>query len=153
VETEKREVEQRRAQALLDAAAAESARETAADNVISASTLLADLRREAEIESDSLAQQRATAAAAAERRRATSAEVRRIEGELADFAAREERHRLDVAEMTGRAGDLRASIVDLETKASSVETDRAREEEQIADLTNQLQLAREQADSFSAELS
>src|SRR5262249_44430695 len=147
------EVEQRRTQALLDAAAAESARETAADNVIRASALLADLRREAEVESDSLAQQRATSAAAAERRRATTAEVRRIEAAVSDFAARVERHRLDVAEMTGRSEDLRTSIVDLETKASTVESDRAREEEQIADLTSQLQLAREQADSFSTELS
>ena len=153
VETEMHEVVQRRTQALLDATAAESARETAADNVIRASALLADLRREAEVESDSLAHQRATSAAAAERRRATTAEVRRIEAEVSDFAARVERHRLDVAEMTGRSEDLRTSIVDLETKASTVESDRAREEEQIADLTNQLQLAREQADSFSTELS
>ncbi|HEU5238931.1 MAG TPA: hypothetical protein VFU37_17505, partial [Pyrinomonadaceae bacterium] len=114
---------------------------------------LADLRRETEVESESLAHQRATAAAAAERRRATSAELRRIEGELADFATRVERHRLDVADMSNRAEDLRTSIVDLEAKASSVESDRAREEEQIAELTVSLQLAREQADSFSAELS
>ena len=76
--------------ALLDAEEAEAAREAAADNVIKASALLADLRREAEIEGEGLAGQRATAAAAAERRRATTAEVRRIEGELADFAARVE---------------------------------------------------------------
>jgi chromosome segregation protein len=153
VESERYEIEQRRSQALLDAESAETARETAADNVIRASALLADLRRGAEVESESLAQQRATAAAAAERRRATSSEVRRMEGELADFAARVERHRLDVADMSNRAEDLRTSIVDLEAKASSVESDRARDEEQIADLTNKLQLAREQADSFSAELS
>jgi chromosome segregation protein len=153
VESERREVEQRRTQALVDAESAETARETAADNVIRASALLADLRREAEVESESLAQHRATAAAAAERRRATSAEVRRIESELTDFAARVDRHRVDVAEMSGRAEDLRASIVDLEMKASFVASDRAREEEQISDLTNKQQLAREQADSFSAELS
>jgi chromosome segregation protein len=115
--------------------------------------LLTDLRREAEIESESLAGQRATAAAAAERRRATTAEVRRIEGELADFAARVERHRMDVAEMTGRSEELRQSIAYLEHAASTVEIDRAREEELIADLSNKLQEARRQADEFSAELS
>ena len=153
VEEERLEVENRRARALLEAEAAETAREAAADNVIKASALLTDLRREAEIESESLAGQRATAAAAAERRRATTAEVRRIEGELADFAARVERHRMDVAEMTGRSEELRQSIAYLEHAASTVESDRAREEELIADLSNKLQEARRQADEFSAELS
>jgi chromosome segregation protein len=153
VEEERLEVENRRARALLEAEAAETAREAAADNVIKASALLTDLRREAEIESESLAGQRATAAAAAERRRNTTAEVRRIEGELADFAARVERHRMDVAEMTGRSEELRQSIAYLEHAASTVESDRAREEELIADLSNRLQEARRQADEFSAELS
>ena len=103
VEAERLEVESRRARALLEAEAAEAAREAAADNVIRASALLTELRREAEIESESLAGQRAAAAAAAERRRATTAEVRRIEGELADFAARVDRYRMDLAEMAGRS--------------------------------------------------
>src|SRR5829696_2836308 len=153
VEQERLEVENRRAQALLEAEAAESARETAADNVIKASASLADLRREAEIESESLAGQRAAAAAAAERRRATTAELRRIEGELADFASRVERYRMDLAEMAGRSEELKLSIADLELAASSVETDRAREEELISDLSSRLQEARRQADEFSAELS
>ena len=153
VDEERLEIENRRGQALLEAEAAETAREAAADKVIKASALLNDLRREAEVKSDSLAQQRAAAAAASERRRATTAELRRIEGELADFAARVERHRMELAEMAGRSDELKLSIADLELAASSVESDRAREEEQIADLSNQLQEARRQADEFSAELS
>jgi chromosome segregation protein len=153
VDEERLEIENRRAQALLEAEAAETAREAAADKVIKASALLTDLRREAEIESESLAQQRAAAAAASERRRATTAELRRIEGELADFAARVERHRMELAEMAGRSDELKLSIGDLEFAASTVESDRAREEEQIADLSNRLQEARRQADEFSAELS
>jgi len=153
VEEERIEIEQRRANALAEAEAAEAAREAAADNVIRASALLTDLRREAELESESLAGQRASAAAAAERRRSTTAELRRIEGELADFAARVQRHRMDLAEMDGRAEELKLSIADLEFKASSVESDRAREEEQINDLSNRLQQARRQADECSTELS
>src|SRR4029434_7961060 len=65
VDQERLEVENRRARALLKAEAEETARELAADNVIKASALLTDLRREAEIESESLAAQRATAATAA----------------------------------------------------------------------------------------
>src|SRR5215213_4936351 len=153
VDQERLEVENRRARALLEAEAAETAREAAADNVIKASGLLADLRRETETESESLAGQRATAAAAAERRRGTSSELRRSEGELADFAARVNRYRMDLAEMAGRSEELKLSIADLELAANSVESDRAREEEQIADLSNRLQEARRQADEFSAELS
>ena len=153
VEEEKIEIEQRRTNALAEAETAEAAREAAADNVIRASALLTDLRREAELESESLAGQRAAAAAAAERRRSTTAELRRIEGELADFAARVQRHRMDLAEMDGRAADLKVSIADLEHKASSVESDRAREEENITDLSNRLQQARQQADECSTELS
>jgi chromosome segregation protein len=153
VDAEKIEVEQRRVQALFEAEAAETAREAAADQVIRASASLTELRKAAEVESESLAAQRATAAAAAERRRATTAELRRIEGELADFAARVDRYRMDVAEMEGRSAELQLSIADLEFKASTVEADRAREEEQIATLSQQLQEARRQADEFSTELS
>jgi chromosome segregation protein len=153
VEEERIDIEQRRTRALEEADTAESARESAADNVIRASALLTDLRREAELESESLAGQRAAAAAAAERRRSTTAELRRIEGELADFAARVQRHRMDLAEMDGRAEELKLSIADLEFKASTVESDRAREEDQINDLSNRLQQARRQADECSTELS
>jgi chromosome segregation protein len=153
VDEERLEVENRRAQALLEAEAAETAREAAADKVIKASASLTDLRREAESESESLAQQRAAAAAASERRRATTAELRRVEGELADVAARVDRHRMELAEMGGRSDELKLSIADLDLAASSVESDRAREEERIADLSNRLQEARRQADESSTELS
>jgi chromosome segregation protein len=55
--------------------------------------------------------------------------------------------------MEGRGAELQLSIADLELKASTVESDRAREEEQIAALSEKLQEARRQADEFSAELS
>jgi chromosome segregation protein len=138
---------------LQEAEIAEAAREAAADNVINASALLADIRREAEIDSEALALQRATAAAAAERRRATTAELRRIEGELSDFASRVERYRFDLAEMSGRTDELTESITDLEQKASSVESDRAREEEEISELSAQLLDARQRADELSKQLS
>ncbi|HTG92692.1 MAG TPA: chromosome segregation protein SMC [Pyrinomonadaceae bacterium] len=150
---ERRELEQRRSRALLDAVAAEQARESAADHVIQASGLLADLRREAEVESESLAAQRAAAAAAAERRRSTTAELRRLEAELADVRARLDRHGVDLSEMSERATELAKSIAELTIKAGSVETERAAEENQIAELSASLQWAREQADAFAAELS
>lgn len=153
VEAERRDVEQRRTTALADAEAAESARLAAGATVIRASALLAQARRETEMESEGLAVQRATAAAAAERRRATTAELRRIEGEYADVASRVERHRLEVIEITTRIEELRQSIAELEQKANAVAAERATEEQEIAGLMTQLEQARLRADALSAELS
>ena len=98
VEQERLEVENRRAQALLEAEAAESARETAADNVIKASALLTDLRRKrrsrANRSRDNVRLPLLPRATPRHYRGAT-----RLEGELADFASRVERYRMDLAEM------------------------------------------------------
>jgi chromosome segregation protein len=153
VEDERRDVERRRLTALSDAEAAEAARLASGETVIKASTSLADARREVELESEGLAEQRAAAAAAAERRRATTAELRRMEGEYADLAARVERHRFDVIEITTRIEELRQSIAALEEKANRVTEERAHEEQEIAALSGSLEAARQQADAFSAELS
>jgi chromosome segregation protein len=55
--------------------------------------------------------------------------------------------------MNARTDDLKLSITDLERKASSVESDRSREEQEISSLTEKLQEARHRADAFSDELS
>ncbi|HEX4899506.1 MAG TPA: hypothetical protein VFV61_03180, partial [Pyrinomonadaceae bacterium] len=153
VETERTDVEQRRANALADADAAEAARLAAGETVIKASATLAEARLAADLESEGLALQRATAAAATERRRATTAELRRIESEYADVAARIERHRFEAVEITNRIEELRQSIAYLEQKANAVASEREREEQEISGLLAQLELARQQADSLSSELS
>lgn len=150
---EQRELEQRRTTALSDSKAADTSRLAAGETVITASARLAEARREAELKSEGLAGQRATAAAAAERRRATASELRRLEGGYADLAARVERHRAEVVEITSRIGQLRESIANLELKAATVADERAQEEHEIAELMSQLEQARQQADSLSSELS
>ncbi len=132
---------------------ASTARLAAGETVIRASATLAEARLAAELESEGLALQRATAAAATERRRATTAELRRIEGEYADVAARIERHRFEAVEITNRIEDLRQSIAYLEQKSNAVAAERATEEQEISGLLSQLELARQQADSLSLELS
>ncbi|MFN2531764.1 MAG: chromosome segregation protein SMC [Pyrinomonadaceae bacterium] len=153
VATERLDVEQRRQSALVETEAAEALRAAAADAVLNASTTLTDLRRTAEFESEALAHQRATAAAAAERRRATSGELRRMEAELVDVAARVGRHRLELLEMENRSTELQESIAYLQMKANSIEADRAQEDQLIAKLSQQLLQSREEADAFSGELS
>jgi chromosome segregation protein len=153
VEQERAEVERRRATAIVEAQEAESARVAATELVISATSLLAEARRAAESESEGLGGQRAAAAAATERRRGTAAELRRMEAEYADLAARVERHRLELVEMTERIEVLRESIADLEYQASTVAAEREREEQEIAALSARLEEARRQADALAEELS
>ncbi|MDQ2975194.1 MAG: chromosome segregation protein SMC [Acidobacteriota bacterium] len=153
VEQERIEIEKRRAAAIADAEEAESARVAATDTVTNATAILADARRQAEIESEGLAEQRAIAAAATERRRGTAAELRRMEAEFADLAGRVERHRLELVEMTERIAGLRESIADLEYKASTVAEEKEREEQEIAGLTARLEQARQQADALATQLS
>src|SRR6266508_2123681 len=153
LEEERIDAERRRAAALAEAEAAEEERVTAGQAVIKTTALLAEARREAELESEGLAGQRAVAAAAAERRRATTAELRRIEAEYADLAARVERHRFEVIEIVGRIDELRYSIEEFEQKGTTTAQEQAREELEIAELTEQLEHARQQADLLSAELS
>jgi chromosome segregation protein len=153
VEQERVEVERRRASAIVDAAEAESARVAASHAVSTATSLLAEARRAAESESEGLGGQRAAAAAATERRRGTAAELRRMEAEYADLAARVERHRLELVEMTERLAELRRSIADLEYQASTVAEERAREDQEIAALSARLEEARQQADALAEQLS
>jgi chromosome segregation protein len=153
VEQERFELDKRRTTALADAEEAEAARIAAGTAVANATAVLTEARRSAEIESEALAEQRATAAAAAERRRSTAAELRRIEAEYADVAGRIERHRLELVEITERIGGLRTSIADLEVQANNVAEERAREDQEIAGLTALLEGARQRADALAAQLS
>jgi chromosome segregation protein len=153
VEQERFELDQRRTTALADAQQAESARIAAGEAVAAATALLTEVRRSAEIEGEALAEQRATAAAAAERRRSTAAELRRIEAEYAEVAGRIERHRLELVEITERINGLRTSIAELEFQANNVAEERAREEHEISGLTTLLEGARQRADALAAQLS
>lgn len=153
VEQERAEVERRRATAIVEAQEAEAARVAATETVTSATSLLAETRRQAESESEGLGGQRAAAAAATERRRGTAAELRRMEAEYVDLASRVERHRLELVEMTERLAVLRESIADLEYQASTVGAEREREEQEIATLSARLDEARRQADALAEQLS
>jgi chromosome segregation protein len=153
VEQERVEVERRRSSAIIDAAEAESARVGTTAAVTTATTLLAEARRAAESESEGLGGQRAAAAAATERRRGTAVELRRMEAEYADLAARVERHRLELVEMTERIAALRGSIADLEYQAGTVVEEREKEKREIAGLSARLEEARQQADALAAQLS
>lgn len=153
VQEEKLEVERRRLTALTEADEAETARAAASETVTAASSILSEARREAELQNEGLAQQRAVAAAAVERRRATTIELRRLESEYVDVAARIERYRLETVEMNSRIEELNSSIAELQRLEESVAFERAEEEERIQAFTTALEDARRKADTLAAELS
>lgn len=153
IELERSEIEKRRTAAIVDAEESEAARVTANQTVTTATALLAEARRAAEIESEGLGAQRAAAAAATERRRGTATELRRLEAEYADLANRVERHRLELLEMTERISALQTSIADLEYQASTVAQEKELEEQEIGLITQRLEQARESADLLAAHLS
>lgn len=150
--SERLEVEERRATARAEAEASEAARLTASQMVAEASTLLAAARRQAEAENEGLGEQRASAAAAAERRRATAAELRRIEAERNDLSARLERHEREAAEAAERLAELQSSIEEITRSALTVDQEHEREERTVAEATAALTGARERADALAAEL-
>jgi chromosome segregation protein len=146
-------VEQKRLQALADAAAAETARLAATETVNIASALLADARRAAEMQSEGLGEQRTAAAAAVERRRATAAELRRLEAENGELTGRIERHSFELVEITNRVEELNNSVAEIDRREATADEELAGEEQQIAEAATLLEESRQRADAFSAELS
>lgn len=153
LEEEKLALERRRVAALSDAEAAEVARVAATESINKASALLSEARREAELESGGLAEQRARAAAAAERRRATATDLRRVETERTELTQRIDQLRLELIEMSSRLGELGMSIAELKSKVENVSQETANEEEEIAFLATQLEEARQKADALAVDLS
>jgi chromosome segregation protein len=76
-----------------------------------------------------------------------------MESEYGELAARVERHRLEVIEISAHMEKLRSSIAELEQKANRVIEEREQEEQLITTLSGRLEAARQQADALSAALS
>lgn len=149
---ERRELEARRMHGAAEAEAAEAARLAATLSVAEAAELLAAERRAAEVEGEQLNRQRMASAAAAERRRATTSELRRMETENADLEARLERHAAEIEEMRARLEELRGAMSEMDATAGTVESERAAREAEVATAAERLAEARQRADALSDEL-
>ena len=130
LEHERHELEANRAKALADAAAAEAAR-TATRQRIEETT---------------------NNPAAAERRRSTSADLRRLENERNEVSSRLERYNLEITEIIERLETLQTSIVEIDRLATTLDDEKARENDQIAAATALLTEAREHADAAAVDL-
>ena len=114
--------------------------------------VLAGFRRDAEAESEHLNQQRADAAAAGERRRSTSADLRRLENELEEVTSRIARHHLELSEASMRIDNLNNSIAEIDRLATTIDEEKAREDLEIASATSRLEAERAEADLLANEL-
>jgi len=149
---EQTELEETRTKTLTETATAEELRRTTLQRIEQSAAVLAGLRQDAELESELLNQQRAGAAAAAERRRSTNADLRRLESERLEVTERTARFNLELTEAAGRTGELTASIAEIDRLATTADEEKAREDEQIAGATARLEQARAEADLLANEL-
>src|SRR5437763_736867 len=152
LEQERRELEESRARTMAEAETAESMRRAAHERIEQTTNVLATIRRDAEVETGLLNHQREQAAAAAERRRSTSADLRRLEIEREDVDARLSRYRVELTEAAGKINELTDSIAEIDRLAATVDEDKAREDELIAATTSSLERARAEADALANEL-
>jgi chromosome segregation protein len=152
LQQERQELEDRQAKTLVEAEGAETLRRATQERIEQTGAVLAGIRRDAELESELLNQQRAETAAAAERRRATATELRRLEVEREELSSRVARHQLELTETATRLDELTASIAEIDRLAATVEEEKIREEEQIGGASAKLAEARERADQLANEL-
>jgi chromosome segregation protein len=152
LDLERRELGESRAKTLSEAATAEEMRSATRERIEQTTAVLAGFRRDAEAESELLNQQRAEAAGAAERRRSTSADLRRLESEREEVTNRVARHNLELTEASSRIEALTGSIAEIDQLATTVDEEKAREDEQIAAATARLEGARGEADLLANEL-
>jgi len=152
LQQERRELEESRARTLGEAEAAGTMRRATQERIELTAGRLAEIRRDAELESDLLNQQRAEAAAAAERRRSTASDLRRLEAEREEVNSRIGRHQAELNENATRIDELTGSISEIDRLAAAVDEEKAREEEQIAGATLRLTEARARADAQATEL-
>jgi chromosome segregation protein len=150
---ERREIGGRHATQRAELEAAEGSRLAATLAVAAAGEVLAEARRRAEVESERLSGERAAAAAAAERRRATASELRRTEAESADLEARLERHAAEIEEMRARLAEVRGALAEMEESAGTVESEAERLQTEVERATGRLGAARARADELAEELS
>jgi chromosome segregation ATPase len=111
---------------LSEAEAAEQMRGEYLARIEQTAMVLANLRRDAESESELLNRQRAEAAAAAERRRSTSADLRRLETEREQVATKLTQYQLELTETTNKIDELTLAIEEIDRLAATVDEEKTR---------------------------
>jgi chromosome segregation protein len=149
---ERQELEERRAKTQAESAVADEMRRATQERIEHTLGVLGGFRRDAETENESLNQQRAEAAAAAERRRSTNADLRRLDNEREEVDSRVARYHLELVEASTRIDELIDSLNEIDQLATTIDEEKTREETRITEATARLESARAEADLLSNEL-
>lgn len=152
IERELAETEQKQSEAGTNAGKADAARSAVSENMSAISRKLNEARNQLNAENLVLNEKITFAATSNERRRSAQAALKRIETEQAELEARLAQQNSEIAETKQRAGDLEKTIVEIEKKNAFFDIEQTGEENELAEMTAHLKLARETSDAMSAQL-
>lgn len=152
LQAEIKELEERKTKAAMEAQTAEAARQKITVQLADARNILHARRRTAEDESKHLSEQRATAATAAERRRAATADLRRTEHEIQDLEARLARFSAESENNQTRIANLQIELDALSRGADDYEIEQQTQQQTLELRTGELLEARHAADTLADTL-
>jgi len=152
IERELSEIQNKQKDAELNALKAEKARNNSTEKLEKISQKLVEARRRAEAENVVLNEKRTLAATSVERRRSAQIALRRVENELKETESRLAQLDSESLEIKARQKDLTEAISEIERRTASAESEREGEQNELAEASAHLKLARERADAMSAEL-
>ncbi|MDQ3063555.1 MAG: hypothetical protein M3R14_11960, partial [Acidobacteriota bacterium] len=152
IQTELLATEGKRMEAKVNAGKAEKARSAASENLAEISRRLNEARNELNAENVVLNEKKTFAATSTERRRSALNALRRVETEEKELESRLARQNLEILETDEKAKDLEKSIAKIEEKSHVFAAEQKGEQDELSENTAHLKLARETADTMSAEL-
>lgn len=149
---ERREFENKIAEATVTLTAAEGTRNIAQHTLTQAQTEFAAMRSDVEKLSEEVSAARAASAARVERLRAAQSEIRRLENEAEELNSRINRIRLEMYEGQSRVEQLKASFEEAGVELTRLETESARLSGEVTAATEHLTSVRTRSDQLGAAL-
>ena len=152
IESEITEIKRRRTEARNNAEKAEKARRAAAETSEIAARKMAEARGFLDAANADLNEKKTLAATNAERRRAATNALRRVENEQTELENRLARHDFENIEITGKIKELKNLNAALEKQIAEAESEQTEEQNEIAKAAAALKTARENSDALSSQL-
>ncbi len=152
IETEFDETAAKQKEAKRNADLAAKAQNEATKNSAKVALKLSDAREKLNAENLILGEKRTAAATAGERRRSTQTALRRVENEQTELESRFARQNLEIVETENKTADLEKSIRKIAEKIAVSSQEETGEQNELAEMSAHLKLARETADQMSSEL-
>ena len=152
IETEIKQVENKRVESLKNADTAGKARTLSAEKIERISSELVTARESVDAENAVLSEKRTHAEVAAERKRSTQNTLGRLKTERGGLDSRSSRQRVESEGNKERVIEITGLREQLKYKIASTQEDRVGEEVELKEAITHLKISRESADLMSAEL-